>query len=136
MERLTTRSILGGWTLKVPRQEAVDRLAAYEDTGMEPEEIKAVSKALDGIPFGRFREIVEAERDGRLVVLPCKVGTPVYVLRGDVNNGWETTKKTHIETVPGGFSIGMLNRITMEMYDFYYLTREAAKAALKAGEPQ
>lgn len=41
MERLTTRSILGGWTLKVPRQEAVDRLAAYEDTGLEPEEIVA-----------------------------------------------------------------------------------------------
>lgn len=38
MERLTVKSIMGGWTLKVPRKEAVDRLAAYEDTGLEPEE--------------------------------------------------------------------------------------------------
>lgn len=31
MERLTVKSILGGWTLRVPRQEAVNKLAAYED---------------------------------------------------------------------------------------------------------
>lgn len=45
MERLTTRSVLGGWTLKVPRQEAVDRLAAYEDTGLEPEEVAELKSA-------------------------------------------------------------------------------------------
>jgi hypothetical protein len=52
----------------------LDRLAAYEDTGLEPEEIKQVQVALDKIPFGRFYEIMQAERDGRCVVLPCKVG--------------------------------------------------------------
>lgn len=39
--------------------EAVDRLAAYENTGLEPEWVKELDKA---------------EQDGRLVVLPCKVG--------------------------------------------------------------
>ena len=46
------------------------RLAEYEDTGMTPEEIKTVQDAVNPIPFGRFREIMEAERDGRCVVLP------------------------------------------------------------------
>jgi hypothetical protein len=57
-----------------------DKLSAYEDTGMTPEEIKKVQAAVNPIPFGRFREIMEAERDGRCVVLPCKVGDRIYVL--------------------------------------------------------
>lgn len=46
-----------------------ERLKAYEDTGLEPEEIREVQAALAPIPFGRFRDIMEAERAGRLVVL-------------------------------------------------------------------
>lgn len=53
------------------------RLAAYEDTGLEPEEIKA---ALEGAqrefeeydemaPKGRLRELAQADREGRCVVL-------------------------------------------------------------------
>ena len=40
MERLTVKSVLGGWTTRMLKQEAVDRLAAYEDTGLAPEEIE------------------------------------------------------------------------------------------------
>ncbi len=69
----------------------VDRLAAYEDTGLEPEEINALKLAsmgkaiseiteFDGVPINHLRELVEAEKDGRLVVLPCKVGDTVYVI--------------------------------------------------------
>lgn len=64
-----------------------DRLAAYEDIGLDPEEIKA---ALDDAarefaeydqigPKGYLRELVQAEKDGRLVV-PCKVGDTVHCL--------------------------------------------------------
>ena len=55
-----------------------DRLAAYEDTGLTPEEIKApftedtminlASKAL-GVEPSRLRELAEADKDGRVVVL-------------------------------------------------------------------
>lgn len=78
MERLTTRSLIGGWTLKVPRQEAVDLLAAYENTGSKPEEIKSAldadaiiklcAQAL-GVSADRLRELAAADRDGRAVVL-------------------------------------------------------------------
>lgn len=54
----------------------IDRLAAYEDTGLEPEEIKEVQEAMAPIPFGRFRDIMEAERAGRLV-LPSEPNAPL-----------------------------------------------------------
>ena len=54
-------------------QEVVARLAAYEDTGLEPEEIQRMKEYMK--PFtirdiDRFNEIMQAEKDGRLVVLP------------------------------------------------------------------
>ena len=59
------------------------RLKAYEDTGLTPEEIKApftedaminlAAQAL-GVEPSRLRELAEADKDGRVVVLPCKVG--------------------------------------------------------------
>ena len=68
-----------------------ERLAAYEDTGLTPEEIKApltedaminlAAQAL-GVEHSRLRELAEADKDGRVVVLPCKVyetdGVRVY----------------------------------------------------------
>lgn len=63
----------------------VERLAAYEDTHMMPSDVTsmrmdmAILTALfNGIDVDRMREIVAAERDGRAVVLPCKVGDTVY----------------------------------------------------------
>ena len=58
---------------KIPK--VIDRLAAYEDTGLEPEicleyktfEDEAVSK---GVPFKRIVELMEVDKDGRLVIIP------------------------------------------------------------------
>lgn len=58
-----------------------ERLAAYEDTGLTPQEVLsmkfewcAMMDALNSIGGGytRLRELAEADRDGRLVVLPAK----------------------------------------------------------------
>lgn len=67
------------------KQGGVERLAAYEDTGLEPEEVLPKDKAdeialklmrladLESIcSYTRLRELAEADRAGRLVVLPCK----------------------------------------------------------------
>ena len=56
---------------------AIDRLAAYEDTGLMPEicadyktfEDEAISK---GVTFKRIVELMDADKDGRLLVLPAK----------------------------------------------------------------
>ena len=71
--------------------DAAERLAAYEDTGLEPEEIERIVDAygrghtlrtesaerleiVREIKTDRLRELAKAEKDGRLEVLPCKVG--------------------------------------------------------------
>lgn len=59
----------------------VNTLAAYEDTGLEPEEVvqtklaligKALAeiKEIEGITTNRIIELAQAEKDGRLVALP------------------------------------------------------------------
>lgn len=73
------------------RNRLKDRLAAYEDSRCAPEEVLPKDKA-DEITmklmrladlesfcsYTRLRELAEADKDGRLVVLPCKVGAPVW----------------------------------------------------------
>ena len=73
--------------------EICERLAAYEDTGLTPEEVLPKDKA-DEIAlklmrladlesfcnYTRLRELAEANKDGRVVVLPCKVGQRVFAL--------------------------------------------------------
>jgi hypothetical protein len=70
------------------------RLKAYEDIGLTPEEIKApftedaminlAAQAL-GVETSRLRELAEADKDGRVVVLPCKVGDILYrVFAGEI----------------------------------------------------
>ena len=75
----------------IPLIDAANRLAAYEDTGLEPEEIERIVDAygrghtlrtesaerleiVREIKTDRLRELAKAEKDGRLEVLPCKVG--------------------------------------------------------------
>lgn len=66
-------------------EAAWSRLAAYEDTGLEPAtcanyktfEDEAISK---GVTFKRIVALMEADKDGRLVVPPCKAGQRVFAL--------------------------------------------------------
>ncbi len=48
----------------------IDRLAAYEDTGMEPEEIYGLCEMDKRSRMAKMLRWEKAERDGRLVVLP------------------------------------------------------------------
>lgn len=63
----------------------VDRLAAYEDTGLTPEQCAEYEKAdregryivlrdaeQEGVK--RLRELAKADKEGRVAVLPCAVG--------------------------------------------------------------
>ena len=98
MERLTYFKD-GYWRVNFSgvqyQADFVDRLAAYEDTGLTPEEIKApftedtminlAAQAL-GVEPSRLREIAEADKDGRCVVLPCKVGQRVFALLDTYKN--------------------------------------------------
>ena len=80
------------------------KLRAYEDTGLSPRQITMAMDTLklcDSIGAMRMNEILDAERDGRLVVLPCKVGDTVFVFHnGRRNCKWpHNMKKGHIYEV-------------------------------------
>lgn len=100
MERLTNkreadaqrkeyeRRLANGYPWNIPEERFL-RLAAYEDTGLEPEEIETVKLALaakhmvdletlNNTPISRLVELAEADKDGRCVVQPCKVGDKLY----------------------------------------------------------
>lgn len=64
-------------------------LMPYEDTGLEPEEVNRCKLTLmgkslaeitefDGVAINRLKELATADKQGRLVVLPCKVGDVLY----------------------------------------------------------
>ena len=93
----------GGCKIKdCPFEIAVcERLAAYEDTGLTPKEVTALGELFDYALkesktlteqltlLHHIRELAEADKDGRVVVLPCKVGNTVYMLERifDIDNG-------------------------------------------------
>ena len=91
MERLTEYEVVGGHVHAVPTgdlDQAMMRLAAYEDTGMEPEQCENAKIIIesafsdDTSKSERIRELLKADKDGRLVVLPCKVGDRLYEVTG------------------------------------------------------
>ena len=64
--------------------EIANRLAEYEDTGLEPEKIAFLKNVVDDAFSDKpeftehIRELLRAEKDGRVVVLPCRVGDKIY----------------------------------------------------------
>ena len=148
----------GKWRMRVGDAEysgkETDRLAAYEETGMEPEEIRKFLEDVEsrfvnwinkryGIPVIDFIDIMEAKNDGRLVVLPCSVGDPVFMGTGRYKiTGYE-------EDVCDGFYIGRdgVLQVKAQNYNGNHgtygvigqtaeLTREAAEAALEEREAE
>lgn len=78
----------GNCALNCKWEEAAwERLARYEDARLSPAEVhsmygewNAMMSVLNSIgSYDRLRELAEADRDGRAVVLPCKVGDTVYL---------------------------------------------------------
>lgn len=64
----------------------VDRLAAYEETGLEPEEVRRCLEFEDicldeYIKHERLHELAQADREGRCVVLPAKPDQTIYQWR-------------------------------------------------------
>ena len=107
-------------------------LRAYKDTGLTPESVEALKlsvmgkaiaeiKEFNGLPVNRLRELAEADKDGRLAVLPRKLGGEVWapgcgrtvklrvveaalLLQGEDGEGYETLSdfgKTFFATKEG-----------------------------------
>lgn len=126
-----------------------EKLKAYEDLGLDPEEYKRalsadimvrVAAAALGVPAERLRELTEADKDGRVVVLPCKPGAPVYMtFCGEV---WEMRAgQFHVNgytepriwaDIDCNWASTQCVRWDLEIGKRIFLTREEAEKALEA----
>ena len=143
MERLTNkreadaqreeyeRRLANGYPRNIPRERFL-RLAAYEDTGLTPEEIDMDHEAAEtlrqlcrGCDLDRLEELAEADKDGRVVMLPCKVGTATYYIYYPIAFYPDENEP---EIKRGIFTLFDLERFG----HFVFLTREEAEKALEA----
>lgn len=139
-----------------------ERLKAYEDTGLTPEEVLPKDKAdeialklmrladLESLcSYTRLRELAEADKDGRLVVLPCKVGEKLWVTGRDNVPREMELEPPDIRTVctdednlcmstcnrgPDGYCAYRLRNDGTSIGKTVFLTREEAEKALEAME--
>lgn len=134
MERLTDKKeadaqrleyenrLKNGYPRNIPEERFL-KLAAYEDA----------------MPLERAKELAKAERDGRMIVPPCKVGDTVYeankrgfvstyevisihVSSGSVLVGWNLIDGIYSNI--NGFEVSALGKTV-------FLTHEEAEEALK-----
>ena len=129
-------------------EAAWSRLAAYEDTGLTPERCAEFARA---DAEGRYivmrdaeqegdallRELAEADKAGRLVVLPCKVGDTVYFRTYDCNGTVDLGIQPHKVTAIVGRAIvsGRYTDAALLPGQYgvsWFLTREEAEEALEA----
>ena len=137
-------------------------LAAYEDRGCAPEEVLPKDKAdeialklmrladLESIcSYTRLRELAEADKDGRVVMLPCKVGEKLWVIGRDNVPREMELEPPDIRTVctdednlcmstcnrrPDGYCAYRLRNDGTSIGKTVFLTREEAEKALEAME--
>lgn len=158
MERLTQRLGTGEVLMaseyeeKYTEQEWIsvlqDRLAAYEETWLTPEEIDMDHEAAEQLrhlcrncDLDRLEELAEADRAGRLVVRPYRIDAAVYVLVKDEavfypeTNGWYIGKETIGAITQNGFYLGDPEEGSFEPNDeigkTVFLTYEEAAQALE-----
>ena len=67
------------------QKEVWERLKAYEDAGFSPQACSMCREIEEGLSstdysISRMLELMKADKEGRLVVLPCKVGQRVFAL--------------------------------------------------------
>lgn len=99
------------------RGEAIDRLADIEDI------------LGDEYDLDRLRELAQADREGRCVVLPCKIGDTVYSIRHERVPDDDYRMSFHIEMRIVSQKFGLIHADCIGKSVF--LTRAEAEAALK-----
>ena len=114
---------------------------AYEEAGLTAEEVSTLVKDWNDLctivgecgGITRVKALAEADKDGRVVVLPCKVGDTIYHISKVRTSHFEDDKiiiddegRWKIYEMP--FALIQLPYIGKS----YFLTREAAEAALEA----
>lgn len=130
------------------QKQVWERLKAYEDTGLTPGEIKSMQEEhFSGLEMAKLysalmelKKYQEADKDGRIVVLPCKVGQRVFALLDTDKH----ISECEVKQIGMGNEIGFIGlepiwargrKYGVALNGFgktVFLTREEAEKALEA----
>lgn len=133
--------------MTVPQiRECMEKLAAYEDTGLEPEEVKQlnasdVSKEESSIKYynemRKYRDELKyykkLEEQGLLIKLPCKLGTKLFIIQTEL---WADGKNTRREKciIESEFTDWNILHVVDNWGKTVFLTREEAEKKLNKEE--
>ena len=111
------------------QKEVWERLKAYEDSRLSPQacaEAREIEETLSGCDYSisRMVELMKANKDRRVVVLPREVGTATYYIRYPIATYPDKNKP---EIKRGIFTLYDLDRLGHSVF----LTREEAEKAMK-----
>lgn len=152
MERLTNkrkadaqrkeyeRRLANGYPRNIPEERFL-RLAAYEDTHMMPSDVTSmrmdmaiIAALFNGIDVDRMKELAEADRDGRVVVRPCKVGDTLFrVFGGEILE--HKVRNMRYLAIQGRWDIDttpFCSYVESSIGKTIFLTHEQAERALEA----
>ena len=118
-------------------------LKAYEDTGLTPEEIKApftedaminlAAQAL-GVEADRLRKLAEADKDGRVIVQPCRQGDELWTYCNHPVKRVYSFTVSDVSTLNGRTVLNTLGLGTIRPEDIgktVFRTREEAERAME-----
>lgn len=123
------------------RNRLLDRLVKYEDTERTPEEIDMDHEAAETLrqlcqncDLDRLEKLAEADRDGRVVVRPCKVGDTLFrVFAGEILE--HKVRNMRYLAIQGRWDIDttpFCSYVESSIGKTIFLTHEQAERALEA----
>ena len=120
------------------------RLKAYEDTGWTPEMLRKLgenawrlwdfAQAAESMTLERFKELAEADKDGRVVVQPCRQGDELWTYCNHPVNRVYSFTVSDVSTLNGRTVLNTLGLGTIRPEDIgktVFLTHEEAKRAME-----
>lgn len=128
------------------QRQVWEKLRAYEDSGLTPSDVRslwgewnAMISALNSIGGGyeRLRQLAEADKAGRLVVLPCKAGDELWTFCNYPAEQVYSFTVTDISTLNGRTMLNTSRCGVIDARDVgktVFPTREEAEAALRRTE--
>lgn len=143
MRRLTIRNSDGTVSQPIDLRwaDALEKLATYEDAGLEPETVSKIRDVILEISgnIDRLRELVQADKENRCIVLPCKPSdVTIYQLRSKKHARGIGVSLRHVSCTTvwadGSYALhhqGADDCLKQDLGRTWFLDEEQAEAALE-----
>ena len=120
------------------QKEVWERLKAYEDAGLSPQacaNAREIEETLSGCDYSisRMVELMKADKEGRVVVLPCRQGDELWTYCNHQVKRVYSFTVSDVSTLNGRTVLNTLGLGTIGPEDIgktVFLTREEAERAL------